>query len=557
MCYIIHNDNIEVRMSIIFQKDSRSGITYAYENKSWWDKKKKMSRAKRTLVGRLDEKTGGIVATDGRVKKKMKARKDAARKAKKVSPRPGPVPAQETRRLFFGATYLFDQIASATGLKADLQKCFPDSWAQILSIAYFLILEDNNPLYRFEKFDATHRHPFGGNIASARSSELFMSVRDEQVQNFFRLQSLRRIDEEYWAYDTSSISSYSETLLQAQYGKNKENDRLPQINLLLVFGEESGLPFYYRKLAGNIPDSKTVSRFLQQLVSLGFAKSKFVMDRGFCTAANINGLFREHVKFLVGMKLNTKFVRDNLDENIDKIRHHLNYDGGIKTYGLTVPAEWDYEQERPYRRDIVKEKRRIYLHYYFSMEKALEEESAFEDKMCGLLEELKSGNLVEEHKDDYKKFFDYKITPKRGASIEEKMEAVDAARRHFGYFCLASNEKMGAFDALHVYRMKDVVEKAFGNLKERLNMRRLLVSSERSLDGKIFVEFVALILISFLHNKMKKTGLYKTYTQQELLDKLDVIECFEEAGGRLQVGEILEKQKNIYEALEIPVPTSL
>ena len=133
-------------MSIIFQKDSRSGITYAYENKSWWDKKKKMSRAKRTLVGRLDEKTGGIVATDGRVKKKMKARKDAARKAKKVSPRPGPVPAQETRRLFFGATHLFDQIASATGLKADLQKCFPDSWAQILSIAYFLILEDNNPL---------------------------------------------------------------------------------------------------------------------------------------------------------------------------------------------------------------------------------------------------------------------------------------------------------------------------------------------------------------------------------------------------------------------------
>jgi transposase len=40
-------------------------------------------------------------------------------------------------------------------------------------------------------------------------------------------------------------------------------------------------------------------------------------------------------------------------------------------------------------------------------------------------------------------------------------------------------------EALDVYRNKDLVEKAFGNLKERLSMRRLLVSSERSLDNRI------------------------------------------------------------------------
>ena len=56
--------------------------------------------------------------------------------------------------------------------------------------------------------------------------------------------------------------------------------------------------------------------------------------------------------------------------------------------------------------------------------------------------------------------------------------------------------------------MKDVVEKAFGNLKERLNMRRLLVSSEKGLDGKIFVAFIALILISYLDHKMKETLMY-------------------------------------------------
>lgn len=56
-------------MGVIYQKDKRSGITYAYENKAYWDKEKKVSRSKRTLIGRVDKATGEIVATDGRCKK--------------------------------------------------------------------------------------------------------------------------------------------------------------------------------------------------------------------------------------------------------------------------------------------------------------------------------------------------------------------------------------------------------------------------------------------------------------------------------------------------------
>ncbi len=59
---------------------------------------------------------------------------------------------------------------------------------------------------------------------------------------------------------------------------------------------------------------------------------------------------------------------------------------------------------------------------------------------------------------------------------------------------------------------------------------RLLISSKKRLDGKIFVEFIALILISYLNQKMKETDLYKNYTMQQLRDKFDVIECFEALG---------------------------
>ena len=56
-------------MSIIYQKDKRSGITYAYESVSYWDKEKKQPRSKRRLIGRLDEATGQVVPTDGRMRK--------------------------------------------------------------------------------------------------------------------------------------------------------------------------------------------------------------------------------------------------------------------------------------------------------------------------------------------------------------------------------------------------------------------------------------------------------------------------------------------------------
>lgn len=57
-------------MAIVKHKDKRSGITYAYESKSIWNKEKKQSLAVRTLIGRVDPDTGEIVPTDGRGKKR-------------------------------------------------------------------------------------------------------------------------------------------------------------------------------------------------------------------------------------------------------------------------------------------------------------------------------------------------------------------------------------------------------------------------------------------------------------------------------------------------------
>jgi hypothetical protein len=299
-------------MAIIYQKDNRSGITYAYESISTWDKIKKYSTAKRRLIGRLNTETGEIVPTDGRM-----------RKDKAVKPPAKPVSLY--RRKFYGATYLLDAIGDKLGLKDDLRQCFPEMHQQLLSLVYYLILEDKNPLYRFEKWSHTHKHPYGQDIPSQYSSDIFMRITDDAVAQFFRLQGKRRTEREYWAYDITSISSYSETLKQVQYGFNKEDDHLPQLNLALVFGEQSGLPFYYRKLAGNIPDVKTVKTLLADLEVLGLEKVKLVMDRGFFSIDNINGLLKEHMKFLVSVKTSLKLIRgelDNVCEDMQTFEHY-------------------------------------------------------------------------------------------------------------------------------------------------------------------------------------------------------------------------------------------
>ena len=53
-------------MSVVYNTGKRSGITYAYESKSYWNKEKKQSYSKRTLIGRVNTETGEIIKTDGR-----------------------------------------------------------------------------------------------------------------------------------------------------------------------------------------------------------------------------------------------------------------------------------------------------------------------------------------------------------------------------------------------------------------------------------------------------------------------------------------------------------
>lgn len=181
-------------MAIVKQLDKRSGLTYVYESKSVWDKELKQSRSTRRLIGRLDPNTGDVIETDGR----RRGGKPLGETSVPVKEAPNKhIAIQQiipVERKFCGATYLFDAISDKLGLTSDLKSCFPATYKMILSIAYYLILEDSAPLFRFGKWSSLHTHPYGRDIPSQRSSELFACITEDAKMKFFQMQGRRRIE---------------------------------------------------------------------------------------------------------------------------------------------------------------------------------------------------------------------------------------------------------------------------------------------------------------------------------------------------------------------------
>ncbi|NQT60801.1 MAG: IS1634 family transposase [Bacteroidetes bacterium] len=532
-------------MSLVYAKNKKNQTIYVYESEGYWDKEKQQSRNKKTCIGKMVE--GEFVPN------KHYQMRQELQELKEVPP--GRVRATEFSRLFHGATYLFDQIGDRYGITEDLVACFPETYTQILSLAYYLILEDRNPLSRFGKWAQTHVHPHGQHISSQRSSEFFRTISEDAKQRFFMLQVARRKEHEYLAYDTTSVSSYSKSLKQVKYGRNKDHDPLAQINLALLCGHDSRMPVYYRKLPGNISDVSTLRKMLSDIDVLQVDKVKMVMDRGFYSEDNLHAFYKNHYKFLIGAKSSLKFIQKHLDPVRETIRTRAYYHSTYQLGCYTVMTNWPYKKVKKRSGEVVLSEKRIYVHLYYNEQQAVEDKIAFNKRLDLLEEELYSEKRIPAHEKLYSKYYEIQKTPVRGMQLTPRQESLDAAQKNFGYFALLSNGIKDPIEALEVYRSKDLIEKAFGNLKERLNMRRTSVSSEQNLEGKLFVQFVALMYLSSIDKTMKEQNLYKKYTLNDLLDTFDVIEQFQSPGHTPHVGEVTQKQKELYGCFGVDAPT--
>ncbi len=111
--------------------------------------------------------------------------------------------------------------------------------------------------------------------------------------------------------------------------------------------------------------------------------------------------------------------------------------------------------------------------------------------------------------------------------------------------------------ALQFYQDKDAAEKCFDDSKNSLDMKRLRMYSIETIDGRLFVQFLALILISALREKMRKTRLIEKYTMRELLLEMEHLTkiSYSRSYGPIFT-EISKPQREILYKLQIELPLS-
>lgn len=512
-----------------YHHNKTTGVTYVYEAVSTWDKDKKQPINKQVCIGKLNPITGELIPS--------KRNRDAAAASSQII---------TATSLIAGPTLFLDTITKQLKLDHLLKKCFPENYDEIKSVVYFIV-EKGTALCHCEAWCKSHISPSGKVLTSQNISRLLKAMTENARQTFFAAWSKVILEKEYLCYDISSVSSYSEGNEYIKYGYNRDHEKLPQINLAMIFGEESHLPVYFKHLPGSIPDVVTLQNTLITLDYLGSEKLHFVMDRGFYSVDNINGLFRFHHKFIISVPIGRKWVEEVIDKYYDEIASPKYYTklGEDILYINTVLYKWGEERKRSY------------LHMYYNAHAAADEFDGFTEEILTYKEEMESGHRVKNHEEYYKRYFFEKTTPKRGLQITFNDEVIQKHRhRYAGYFVLFTNDIKDPLKALEIYRNKDVVENSFDDLKNQLDMKRLRIHSSTTMDSRLFLQFIALIYISQIRNQVRDNKKLANMTVREILEEMETLSKIIYSGRYGQVyTERTKLQVEIMEAFGVILET--
>ena len=268
-------------MAFIIEQKIKGNI-YLYRVESQWDKVQKKKIQKRTYLGPKFPKN-----------KRKTIRKEI-----------------EFINKCYGNIVLVEQIAKKIGVYTILQKCFPDTFKEILALAYYEITQ-GDPFYLFRYWLDENHLPGVNKLDSKAISTLFETLgkkeksRIEFLENWIRhLQPLKGL-----YFDISSISSYSRQISFIEWGYNRDKESLAQLNIGMVFCEEKKLPVYYQLYPGSIVDVRTLKNCKKYLNTFGLEDFLFVLDRGFFSTANVLEMNKEAeqpIKFIVGLPFRVK-----------------------------------------------------------------------------------------------------------------------------------------------------------------------------------------------------------------------------------------------------------
>ena len=306
------------------------------------------------------------------------------------------------------------------------------------------------------------------------------------------------------AFDSTSISTYSSTIDDAEYGKAKDNPELKQVNLTLACDQQSGEVLYAREYAGSINDVASFSTIFKDMSAIGFHVEdiEFVTDRGYKSANNTQLQLDAGVKFVQGLRIDEDGIKGRFDKHMNELRGNGHYVPELGYSALSLPKE----ESELWQRNIPggQEKAYIKTHLYFSDDLALNAKKALLTKVDNIIKLKNDKRPVPI--DDWARF------SKCVSALEQKpnkilyvrnMQEINRRLRYAGCFAIRTNYRNNPIDALKIYRQRAKVEAQYRIFKSDIEGRRMRATQLAYL-GKLFIFTLATSVRSMLSNTLRK-----------------------------------------------------
>ena len=451
---------------------------------------------------------------------------------------PGPAPqdpeaCEQQSTLDVGLTWAALELAKDSGIRAHLQEVFGKETGEDLLYLAIYKLASGGAMMTYDIWRQKVWLPQSRRLTGQKISELLSSVTREQVTKYFKLRHNRQ--DEVWeeiykkqpelrsrpieyALDNTSISTYSNTLSEAQYGHAKRDPELKQINYTIICDQHSGDIVFAYMYDGAVNDVSALSDilFAMQEAEFKLEKNILVTDRGYSSLVNVQKMINLEIKYLQGVRYIEDSLKQRFAKHSDALRKNAFYSSKEKAYAFTETEPWTQNSSAGQL------KLNNYIHLYRLVgheDLTVQQISENADHIIRLKTAKRS--VPQDLWAAYGRFVK-SVTEKNGVTHWVRdTSKIDEAVECSGYFALRSNAVSDAFEALSIYRQRNMVEQDFYQLKNWLDGDRLRVGAV-SVQGKLLVNTIgtALRMMMLCRAKQKEDRKSKLVLPGGSLDRL-------------------------------------
>ncbi len=390
-----------------------------------------------------------------------------------------------SKTIIKGPSLLLDESARRCGLDKVLKKIHGQEVSrELLALAYYSVC-NRKPLSHAIEWLPAHGYEY--HLTAPRISELLPTL-NKDVLIAFSSQWMKIHGENMQTlFDLTAIGCYhkrEDGFTEWGHAKGHES-HLRQVNIAMLCSRKNRMPLWFSKNPGSMSDTIVFQDVVTELNAIGAKNCLFIMDKGMWSKENRGFLHAEHHRFLVPVP-DTVGWKTELFTRLKKgIRSPLNIidtEDGSLVYGVT-----DYQMAKYGR---------MWIHLYFDGGRKEYETNHFMRQLKECYDELLSGNLITRHKNLYDKYFTVKETPKRGRKVTLDNEKIDRSIERFGFWMIGTNGEKDRAKAHEIYHKRNDIEILFSDLTNELDCKRLRVHEPASMQGRLYLHFISLILLT-------------------------------------------------------------